>query len=103
MNGEDARFGRRNASRDGRAQHGARNFDCNRRGVMRALQTLGYEAKSLDFDERFIESIRKISPDVVFNALHGPGGEDGQMQAILDYLHIPVYGQRRGSCGARDG
>ncbi len=61
-------------------------------GVMRALQSLGYEAKSLDFDDRFIDSIRKIAPDVVFNALHGPGGEDGQIQAILDYLHLPYTG-----------
>lgn len=66
--------------------------------VMRQLQSLGYEAKSLDFDERFIESLRKISPDVVFIALHGPGGEDGQIQAILDYLHLPYTGSSVEAC-----
>ena len=58
-------------------------------GVMRALASLGYEAHSLDYDRRFIDAIGEIAPDVVFNALHGPGGEDGQIQALLDYLAIP--------------
>lgn len=61
-------------------------------GVMRALQTLGYEAKSLDYDERFIDAVREIKPDVVFNALHGPGGEDGHVQALLDFLGVPYTG-----------
>jgi len=61
-------------------------------GVMRALTSLGYEAQSLDYDHRFIDAIREIAPDVVFNALHGPGGEDGQVQALLDYLAIPYTG-----------
>jgi len=61
-------------------------------GVMRALQELGYDAQSLDYDRRFLEGIREIDPDVVFNALHGPGGEDGQIQGILDYLAIPYTG-----------
>lgn len=61
-------------------------------GVMRALASLGYEAQSLDYDARFIDNIRDIAPDVVFNALHGPGGEDGQAQAILEFLRIPYTG-----------
>ena len=61
-------------------------------GVMRALHDLGYETQSLDYDDRFINAIRDLNPDVVFNALHGPGGEDGQIQGILDYLRIPYTG-----------
>lgn len=61
-------------------------------GVMRALQTLGYDAQSLDFDANFIDAVRTLAPDVVFNALHGPGGEDGQVQALLDYLGIAYTG-----------
>ena len=60
--------------------------------VMRALVNLGYDAKSLDYDTRFVESIRKVAPDVVFNALHGPGGEDGQIQGVLDWLGVPYTG-----------
>jgi D-alanine-D-alanine ligase len=61
-------------------------------GVMRALQGLGYEAQSLDYDSNFIDAIRRVAPDVVFNALHGPGGEDGQIQGVLEYLGIPYTG-----------
>ncbi|HEY8320594.1 MAG TPA: D-alanine--D-alanine ligase [Candidatus Baltobacteraceae bacterium] len=61
-------------------------------GVMRALQTLGYDAQSLDFDAKFVDAVRALAPDVVFVALHGPGGEDGQVQAILEYLGIPYTG-----------
>lgn len=61
-------------------------------GVMRALQSLGYDARSLDFDERFVEAIRELKPDVAFNALHGPGGEDGHVQALLEYLCVPYTG-----------
>jgi D-alanine-D-alanine ligase len=61
-------------------------------GVMRALQSLGYDAQSLDYDARFLDAIREIAPDVVFNALHGPGGEDGHVQALLDFLGISYTG-----------
>ena len=61
-------------------------------GVLRALQSLGYETQSLDYDRRFVDAIREIAPDVVFNALHGPGGEDGHAQAILDFLGIAYTG-----------
>jgi D-alanine-D-alanine ligase len=30
-----------------------------------------------------------LRPDVAFNALHGPFGEDGAIQGILEYLQIP--------------
>ena len=59
---------------------------------MRALASLGYEAQSLDYDHRFVDAVRDIAPDVVFNALHGPGGEDGHVQALLEYLNIPYTG-----------
>jgi D-alanine-D-alanine ligase len=61
-------------------------------GVMRALHGLGYTTQSLDYDANFVDAIRTVAPDVVFLALHGPGGEDGQIQAILDYVGIPYTG-----------
>lgn len=67
-------------------------------GVMRALADLGYDAQSLDYDSRFVDAIREVNPDLVFNALHGPGGEDGQIQGILDYLAIPYTGSGLESC-----
>jgi D-alanine-D-alanine ligase len=60
--------------------------------VMRALQSLGYDARSLDYDDCFLDALRQLKPDVVFIALHGPGGEDGHVQALLAYLSIPYTG-----------
>jgi D-alanine-D-alanine ligase len=60
--------------------------------VMRALHSLGYDAHSLDYDDRFLEALRQLKPDLVFIALHGPGGEDGHVQALLEYLAIPYTG-----------
>lgn len=67
-------------------------------GVMRALHELGYEAQSLDYNPYFLDAIRAFDPDVVFNALHGPGGEDGQIQGILEYLGIPYTGSGVEAC-----
>jgi D-alanine-D-alanine ligase len=66
--------------------------------VMRALATLGHDAQSLDFDGRFVDALREIKPDVVFNALHGTGGEDGTIQGILEWLGIPYTGSDLTSC-----
>jgi D-alanine-D-alanine ligase len=60
--------------------------------VLRALLSLGYDARSLDYDDRFVDALRELRPDVVFIALHGPGGEDGHVQALLEYLSIPYTG-----------
>jgi D-alanine-D-alanine ligase len=66
--------------------------------VLRALGSLGYHARSLDFDDRFIEGLREIRPDVVFNALHGAGGEDGTIQGLLEWLQIPYTGSDLRGC-----
>jgi D-alanine-D-alanine ligase len=66
--------------------------------VMRALATLGHAAQSLDFDGRFVDALREIRPDVVFNALHGTGGEDGTVQGVLEWLGIPYTGSDLTSC-----
>jgi D-alanine-D-alanine ligase len=67
-------------------------------GVLAALDRLGYESRSLDFDARFVDAIASFEPDVVFNALHGPGGEDGTIQGILDWLHVPYTGSELRGC-----
>ena len=66
--------------------------------VMRALERLGYEARSLDFDARFVDALREWRPDVVFNALHGPGGEDGVIQGVLEWMHVPYTGSGVCAC-----
>ena len=66
--------------------------------VMKALAALGHDAQSLDFDGRFVDALREIRPDVVFNALHGTGGEDGTIQGVLEWLGIPYTGSDLTSC-----
>ena len=36
-----------------------------------------------------ISAVRQAAPDVVFNALHGPMGEDGAIQGVLEWLKLP--------------
>jgi D-alanine-D-alanine ligase len=67
-------------------------------GVLRALHALGHDAQSLDFDARFVDAVREIRPDLVFNALHGACGEDGQIQGILEWLGLPYTGSDITSC-----
>jgi D-alanine-D-alanine ligase len=67
-------------------------------GVLHALTALGHEAQSLDFDRRFVDALREIRPDLVFNALHGTAGEDGQIQGVLEWLGIPYTGSDITSC-----
>jgi D-alanine-D-alanine ligase len=66
--------------------------------VQKALVALGHDVRTLDFDARFVDAIREIAPDVVFNALHGTGGEDGCIQGILEWLGVPYTGSDVTSC-----
>ncbi len=66
--------------------------------VLRALGGLGHDAQSLDFDRRFVDAIRDINPDIVFNALHGTCGEDGQIQGVLEWLGLPYTGSDITGC-----
>ncbi|WP_341369052.1 D-alanine--D-alanine ligase [Yoonia sp. BS5-3] len=54
-----------------------------------ALREAGYEAIEVDADLNVASRLQEISPDVVFNALHGRWGEDGSVQGILEWLRIP--------------
>ncbi len=57
--------------------------------VYQALQELGYQTTKLDFSHQIINDLLKIKPHIVFNALHGYGGEDGRIQGMLDIMKIP--------------
>jgi D-alanine-D-alanine ligase len=66
--------------------------------VLNALQSLGYEPHSLDYDERFVDALREVGPDALFNALHGTHGEDGEIQGVLEYLRVPFTGSGIEAC-----
>jgi D-alanine-D-alanine ligase len=54
-----------------------------------ALESEGYRVTRLDVDRNVASVLYDLKPDVAFNALHGPYGEDGAIQGILEYLEIP--------------
>ncbi|MAW85843.1 MAG: D-alanine--D-alanine ligase [Phyllobacteriaceae bacterium] len=54
-----------------------------------ALEAEGYRVSRIDVDRNVAMVLADLSPDAVFNALHGPFGEDGTIQGILEYLQIP--------------
>ncbi|MET3559817.1 D-alanine-D-alanine ligase [Bartonella japonica] len=53
------------------------------------LEAKGYRVSRLDVDGQIASVLEQLRPDIVFNALHGPFGEDGRIQGILEYLKIP--------------
>lgn len=54
-----------------------------------ALERAGYRVSRVDVDHDIASTLRDLAPDVCFNALHGPFGEDGTIQGMLEYLEIP--------------
>ncbi len=70
-----------------------------------ALEEAGYEVKRIDVTRDLKALIDALTPppDAVFNALHGRGGEDGTIQAVLDILGIPyTHSSMRSSAIAMD-
>ena len=54
-----------------------------------ALEAAGYRVTRVDVGREVAAELAELRPDVAFNALHGPNGEDGTVQGILEYLAIP--------------
>ena len=59
------------------------------RGCADALEARSYRVSRIDVDRDVAEVLAKLRPDVAFNALHGPAGEDGSIQGVLEILRIP--------------
>jgi D-alanine-D-alanine ligase len=53
------------------------------------LEAAGYRVTRVDVQRDIAEVLTKLRPDVVFNALHGPFGEDGAIQGLIEILDIP--------------
>jgi D-alanine-D-alanine ligase len=63
-----------------------------------ALATLGHDAVGIDVGQDLVRRLRDERPDVVFIALHGPGGEDGTVQELLEILDLPYTGPGVAAC-----
>jgi D-alanine-D-alanine ligase len=53
------------------------------------LEQAGYRVTRIDVERNIAEVLARLKPDVAFNALHGPFGEDGTIQGVLEILDIP--------------
>ena len=54
-----------------------------------ALEGEGYRVTRVDVGADIASVLTALRPDVAFNALHGPDGEDGTIQGLLEILKIP--------------
>jgi D-alanine-D-alanine ligase len=77
-------FGGLSAEREISLQSGA--------AVIAALVEAGVEHVAIDVGDNIIADIKAANIDRAFLILHGPGGEDGRIQALLEFLNIPYTG-----------
>jgi D-alanine-D-alanine ligase len=77
-------YGGQSAEREISLQSGA--------AVFAALQEAGVDSVLIDVGDNIIADLKNAKIDRAFLMLHGPGGEDGRIQALLEYLHIPYTG-----------
>ena len=55
-----------------------------------ALRDEGFDVVEIDaHPDTLVQDLKRASPDVVFNGLHGDWGEDGEVQGILEQLELP--------------
>jgi D-alanine-D-alanine ligase len=60
--------------------------------VYAALKRKGVDAIAVDVAGNPIDALAGLEVDRVFNIIHGRGGEDGVLQAVLEVLGIPFTG-----------
>ncbi|MGX9940619.1 D-alanine--D-alanine ligase [Acinetobacter pseudolwoffii] len=58
--------------------------------VLEALVRSGVNAEAFDPQERSVTEL--VNYDRAFIVLHGRGGEDGQIQGVLEWLNVPYTG-----------
>ena len=54
-----------------------------------ALRRVGYKVSEVDAGSDLPKELFQVSPDIIFNALHGRYGEDGCVQGLFEWLEIP--------------
>src|SRR5947208_1728553 len=63
-----------------------------------ALERLGHEPVPVDVGADLVERLRAERPDVAFVALHGPFGEDGTVQELLEVVGVPYTASGVSAC-----
>jgi D-alanine-D-alanine ligase len=59
------------------------------RACAAALRDRNFTVIEVDAGPDLVADLRAAGPDVVLNCLHGRWGEDGCVQGVLEWLHIP--------------
>lgn len=60
--------------------------------VLNALLAANVNAVGIDTGRDALQALQQVDVDRAFIVLHGAGGENGSMQALLSYLGIPFTG-----------
>jgi|TARA_B110001454_G_scaffold44711_1_gene43707 D-alanine-D-alanine ligase len=60
--------------------------------VYDSLQRLGINSSLIDVCDTIVADLNQAKPDLVFNMLHGKGGEDGTIQGMLEIMKVPYTG-----------
>ena len=61
-------------------------------GIAAALRSKGLTAVLVDPTQELPRQLAEAGADVCFNGLHGGAGEDGTLQAILEWIGMPYTG-----------
>jgi D-alanine-D-alanine ligase len=88
---ESAEFGRVAVVLGGHSSEREVSLDTGA-AVLAALQGRGIDAHGWDPAEKSMSDFIAAAFDRVWIALHGPGGEDGALQGLLQWLDIPYTG-----------
>ncbi len=62
------------------------------KAVYDALRAMNVNAVLIDVNENVIDQLKQTTLDRIFIALHGAGGEDGRIQALLEFMQLPYTG-----------
>lgn len=60
--------------------------------VLKSLLSSQVDAVAIDASHDLYQLVKESKIDRAFNVLHGRGGEDGQLQALLNFMEIPYTG-----------
>jgi D-alanine-D-alanine ligase len=66
--------------------------------VQDGLQRLGHEVVPIDVGTELVAQLLEAGADAAFIALHGPGGEDGVVQGLLEAVGLPYTGSGPAAC-----
>ena len=54
-----------------------------------ALRRVGYKVSEVDAGNDLPKELVQLSPDIIFNSLHGRYGEDGCVQGLFEWMELP--------------